>query len=79
MAWDLGEFCGESVVIGDKAIDEFSLSLTKISVEYLDRYGRKPTVAEVMYVFRIVMTSNTNDYFSDPLSLDKLVISMRTE
>jgi hypothetical protein len=77
MAWDESEFCGESVLIGDKAMDEFSLALTKISVEYLDRYGRKPTVAEIMAAFNIVMLSNSNAYFSDPEMLDQINISLK--
>ncbi len=77
MAWDRGEFCGQSIVIGDKVIDEFSLALMKISAEYVDRYDRKPTVAEVMYAFRIVLQSNSSDYFSDPMMLANALISIK--
>lgn len=76
MAWDKGEFYGQAILTGDKVIDEFSLALTKISIEYMDRYGRKPTVAEVMYAFRVVMLSNSNNYFSDPIMLANMLISL---
>lgn len=79
MAWDQSEFCGQSIIIGDKVIDEFSLALTKISVEYIDRYCRKPTVAEIMYAFKVVMLSNSNDYFSDPINLTNAHISLKKE
>ena len=77
MAWDESEFNGQSVMVGDRPLDEFSLALTKIAVEYVDRYGRKPTVAEVMYAFKVVMMSNSNDYFSDPEMLNRTVIYLK--
>ncbi len=76
MAWDEGEFCGQPVVVGDTAYDELSLALTKISTQYIDRYDRKPTVAEIMYVFKVVMISNSNDYFSDPTALSATLITI---
>jgi hypothetical protein len=79
MAWDESEFCGQLIVVGDKVIDEFSFALTKISVEYIDRYGRKPTVAEIMYAFKVVMLSNSNEYFSDPINLTNAHISVEKE
>ncbi|HEY0585350.1 MAG TPA: hypothetical protein VGD52_04395 [Pseudoduganella sp.] len=77
MAWDEKEFCGQTVSVGDKSLDEFSLALTKIAIEYVDRYGRKPTVAEVMNAFKIVMMSNSIDYFSDPEMIGRAIISLK--
>lgn len=78
MAWDKSEFCGESVIVGDKPMDELGLALTRISTAYFYRYYRKPTVAEVLAAFNSAMLSNANAYFSDPETLSKINISLKS-
>lgn len=51
---------------GDKPIDEFSLALSEIAGAYLDRFDRKPSIAELLYVFDLVLRSSPDEYISDP-------------
>ena len=77
MAWDNGSFCGYGIVSGDKPIDELSIALRKISAEYVERFDRKPTVAEFLYAFKIVTLGNGNEAVSDPENLDKILIELK--
>jgi hypothetical protein len=54
MAWDDDEFCGYDIVSGDIPLDQLSIALKKISLEYMERLGRKPTIAEVLYAFKMM-------------------------
>jgi hypothetical protein len=76
MAWDDSEFCGYDIVSGDKPLDQLSIALKKISLEYMERFERKPTVAEVLYAVKIVMISNGPDVFSDPQHIDDMIIKL---
>ena len=76
MAWEEAAFCGQNVTYGDKPMDEISLALRKTSVDYMERYGRKPTVAEILAVFNVVLVANSYDYVSDPDSLRRAHISI---
>jgi hypothetical protein len=76
MAWDNGEFCGYEIVSGDKPIDQLSIALNKISLDYIDRFERKPSTAEILYAFKIVMLSNGPELLSDPDLIDGVVIKL---
>ena len=76
MAWDEGEFCGQAIMTGDKPFDEFALALTRIVDAYLDRYDRKPTVAEALYSFKLVMRANSGGYFCDPATLANICVTV---
>ena len=77
MAWDESEFCGKPVMIGDKTIDEMSLAMKKISIDYIERFDRKPTIAEALYAINIVLLAGAAEYFSDPDLVKKMQISFR--
>ncbi len=76
MAWDDSEFSGYDIISGDKPLDQLSIALKKISLEYMERFERKPTVAEVLYAFKIAMISNGPDVFSDPQHIDDMIIEL---
>ena len=76
MAWDNSEFCGYDIVSGDRPLDQLSIALKKISLEYTERFGRKPTVAEILYAFKIVMISNGSDVLSDPQHVEDMIIKL---
>ncbi|MEJ2612238.1 MAG: hypothetical protein P8179_19775 [Candidatus Thiodiazotropha sp.] len=76
MAWDNGKFCGYEIVSGDKPIDQLSIAINKISLDYIDRFGRKPSTAEILYVFKIVILSNGPELLSDPGMIDDVIIKL---
>ncbi|WHI45854.1 hypothetical protein ACJJIW_11205 [Microbulbifer sp. JMSA004] len=76
MAWDDSYFCGYQIISGDKPVDELSMALRKITVEYTERFSRKPSVAELLYAFKIVIQSLGEDLLSDPENLNSMVIEL---
>ncbi|MFV7761099.1 hypothetical protein ACNPKZ_11125 [Shewanella algae] len=42
----------------------------------MERFERKPTVAEVLYAFKIAMISNGPDVFSDHQHIDDMIIEL---
>ncbi|NHZ94452.1 hypothetical protein [Massilia sp. CCM 8734] len=76
MAWDDGDFFGEHIMAGDKPADEFGLCLKRICAAYEDRFERKPTVAELLYSFSIVLRSTPEQYCSDPAAVERMMISL---
>lgn len=77
MAWDNVEFCGFDIVSGDKPIDHLSIALNNISLEYMDRFGRKPKVAEVLYALNVVMSAHREKLFSDPELVEDTTLQMK--
>lgn len=76
MAWESGKFGDVVVTTGDKPLDEFSLALSKIAGAYLDRFDRKPSIAELLYAFDLVLRSSPEEYVSDPLMIDFVRIAV---
>lgn len=77
MAWDDSIYRGEQVMVGDKPMDEIALTRQQLAIVYLERYDRKPTVAEILHAFSLVAASNAGDYFSDPASVARISISLK--
>lgn len=77
MAWDNNSFCGKEIITGDIPMDIMSLSVDKIAAEYEKNFDRKPTVAELLYAFKIAIACQDEDSISDPESLDEIVIQLR--
>lgn len=76
MAWDDNNFCGFDVITGDKPFDEIGICFDKIVDSYEERFDRKPTVAEFLYSFNILMLSNGEEIFSDPENLNNMIIKI---
>ena len=79
MAWECNYFCGYEVESGDKPIDEISLALKRVKFEYIERFGRKPSVAELLYAFDIAINSSGDDLLSDPESLHNMILELKVK
>lgn len=69
MAWEEFERAGVRGITGDDPIDEFSLALGRIVRAYQERFGRKPTVHELLHAFESVLTTDPSRYVSDAKGL----------
>lgn len=76
MAWELFERDGVSGFFGDRPSDEFAAALEMIARTYEERFGRNPTVAEVLYGLERVLCSVPERYVSDPDGLRAARISI---
>ncbi len=76
MAWDTGNFCGRDIVTGDEPMDAMGLCLESISRGYIAHLERKPTTAELLYCFKIVLLAAGPELLADPQTLDKMHIQI---
>jgi hypothetical protein len=66
VAWDDFDTGDASGITGDKPLDEFGLALERIAAAYVDRFERKPSVAELLHAFETVLGADPASYVSDP-------------
>lgn len=71
MAWEEIKRLGETIMTGDKPIDEMAFALKKLTKAYEDRFDRKPLLSEVLYAFEISLTSTPDLYVSDPEEINR--------
>lgn len=76
MAWEEFERDGSGGFTGDRPLDELAAALKAIARAYDERFGRKPTVAEVLYNLERLLSSIPERYVSDPEGLDGSRISI---
>lgn len=77
MAWDDGEFFGFDIISGDKPIDQLSIALDNVLMEYMDFFGRKAKVAEIFYAFNVVISAHRDKLFSDPEHVEDTTLQMK--
>ena len=65
MGWDEFSRDGTSGFTGDKPADHLAEALRRVSEDYLDRFARKPTVAEVLYGLERVLSAQPKRFVSD--------------
>ncbi len=75
MAWD--NFIHDNVqcFTGDKPLDDFALAITRISVEYEERFGRQPKVIELITAFELILNAYKEDSIFDLRENDNISIS----
>lgn len=72
MAWDEVEHCGRRCFSGDQPLDAMAAALTTIAGQYQERFGRKPTVAEILYAVHLSIQASPVAIVSDAESLDRI-------
>jgi hypothetical protein len=76
MAWEEFERDGCAGFTGDRPLDEFAAALKAIARAYDERFGRKPTVTEVLFNLERLLGSVPERYVSDPQGLVGCKISI---
>ncbi len=71
MAWEETKRHGETVMTGDKPVDEMAFTLKKLVRAYEDRWERKPSLQEIIYTFELVIQSAPETYLSNPEEIGK--------
>jgi hypothetical protein len=80
MAWEEFERDGTGGFTGDRPLDELAAALKAMGRAYDDRFGRKPTVAEVLYNLERLLCSVPARYVADPNGVIGATLSIhRTE
>lgn len=66
MAWEETKRQGQVIMTGDKPIDAMALALQKITQSYIERFDRKPALAEILYALELVIMAAPSSYLSEP-------------
>src|SRR5262245_60840111 len=66
MAWYEFERDQVKGMTGDEPMDEFALAMMRVARAYDSQFSRKPTVAELLHAFQIVIGARPEAYLSDP-------------
>ncbi len=69
MAWEEFDRDGAGGFTGDAPLDELAAALKAVARVYHERFGRKPTVAEVLFNLERLLGSTPERYISDPESM----------
>ncbi len=65
MAWDDFEKDDGQGWTGDKPIDELASCLARIAQAYVERFGRKPRLIEVLHALEQVIDADPSRYLCD--------------
>lgn len=66
MAWDEFERNGQVLMSGDEPLDELSLALRRIGDAYRQRFGRLPTVGELLLSLERILAATPARFVEDP-------------
>jgi hypothetical protein len=65
MGWWTIKQTGQELIQGDEPYDILMDALEQLSREYEEEWGRKPTLAELVYALETVLTTGIDKYVLD--------------